>query len=133
MTWEQKFNEIFPNQRRTCLAGEDGIVALYGYKSNLESAVIEGNLRKAEEYIITNKKDFEAYCKAFKLYNKYPGQKRFLTIENYHRDANISWVEGVLLFPQPEVMTVDAFILKASRLIRDYKIRIAKHPKNRDI
>lgn len=75
MTWEQKFNEVFPHvERTTILAGENGILSFYSdYYSNLENAIVNKDIVAAQRHYDENFDRFQAYKKAWKLYKAYPG------------------------------------------------------------
>jgi hypothetical protein len=137
MTWEEKFKEVFPrDDQRSILAGQKGILALHGYKGeddNLESAVKAGNTAEAEKMIERNCKYFQEYCKAYKLYKLYPGEKEIFHVSNTWASAQIRIHNGKLYFPTAEGMTPEQFMLKASRLFAHWEQRIAKHPRNRKV
>ena len=128
MTWEQKFNEVFPHIERTkILAGEDGILNLYcDYHSNLEKAIADKDIVAAQRHFDENFDRFQAYKKASKLYKAYPGPKETFRVGNVWSEANIGWTGDKLRFPVPTSMEINTYLLKASRMLAHWEVRIAK-------
>lgn len=126
MTWEQKFNEVFPHvERTTILAGENGILNLYRY-SNLENAIANKDRRVAQKHYDENFDRFQAYKKAWRLYKKYPGPKETKIVGNIWSEANIQWRGDKLYFPVPRNMEINTFLLKASRMLAHWEVRVTK-------
>lgn len=128
MTWEQKFNEIFPHiEKSTILAGEDGILSLYrDHFSNLENAIATKDRTAAQEHYDENFGRFQAYKKAWKFYKAYPGPKQTFEVGNTWSEANIQWRGDMLRFPVPRDMEINTFLLKASRILAHWEVRIRK-------
>ena len=128
MTWEQKFNEVFPYmEKTTILAGEDGILNLYrDYYSNLETAIANKDHTVAQRHYDQNFERFQAYKKAWKLYKKYPGPKQTFRVGNVWSEANIQWRGDKLYFPVPRDMEINTFLLKASRMLAHWEVRVTK-------
>jgi hypothetical protein len=132
MTWKQKFNETFPYiEKTTILAGENGILEGYRHDSNLEYAVKNGNREDAQRRYDMNIGRFTAYKAAWKLYKKYPGPKRTIPVGNTWSEANIRWNGDLLIFPVPQQMEIDVYLLKASRLLSHWERRLEKIPTHR--
>lgn len=129
MTWEQKFNEIFPYlEQSKILSGEDGILNLYrDYYSNLQTAIVNKDRTAAQRHYNHNFERFQAYKKAWKLYKKYPGPKQTVLVGNYWSDANISWNRDQLRFPIPRDMEINVYLLKASRMLAHWEVRLTKN------
>lgn len=129
MTWEQKFNEIFPYlEQSKILAEEDGILSLYpDYYSNLQTAIVNKDRTAAQRHYNHNFERFQAYKKAWKLYKKYPGPKQTVLVGNHWSDANISWNGDQLRFPVPMSMEINVYLLKASRMLAHWEVRLTKN------
>lgn len=129
MTWEQKFNEIFPYlELSKILAGEDGILNLYQEDySNLQTAIVDKDRTAAQRHYALNFERFQAYKKAWKLYKKYPGPKQTVLVGNRWSDANISWNGDQLRFPVPRDMKINVYLLKASRMLAHWEVRLTKN------
>jgi len=128
MTWEQKFNEIFPYlEQSKILAGEGGILSLYqDYYSNLQTAIVNKDRTAAQRHYNHNFERFQAYKKAWKLYKKYPGPKDTKPVGNIWSEANIDWCGDKLYFPIPRDMEINTYLLKASRMLAHWEVRVAK-------
>lgn len=128
MTWEQKFNEVFPYiEKTTILAGEDGIFKMYGDDySNLETAIVDKDRYVAQKHYNENFDRFQAYKKAWKLYKKYPGPKETKEVGNTWSQANIQWRGDKLYFPVPRDMEINTYLLKASRMLAHWEVRVTK-------
>lgn len=135
MTWEQKFSEVFPRlEHSKILAGEDGILNLYqDYYSNLETAIADKDRDVAQYHYNHNFERFQAYKQAWKLYKKYPGPKQTVLVGNRWSDANISWNGDQLRFPVPRDMEINVYLLKASRMLAHWEVRLTKGYRNAEV
>ncbi len=128
MTCEQKLEKIFPRRPAgyKIFAGEGGIFAWFEQNQNLETAIVKGDMYIAESLDIEGlKADFQAYKKAYKLSKSIPNLT-YRKVGNIWKDANIRYVNGRIEFPVPPNGTVEQYLLKASRMLEHWEVRLKK-------